>query len=86
MQSRDFCYWLQGFFELSDNADRLSAEQVDMIQRHLALVFAHEIQPLARERPAPPSPQPIIPEPTPPPPPPGPLEPPLVPVQQPPMC
>jgi hypothetical protein len=74
---------------LSDNADRLSAEQVDTIKRHLALVFAHEIRPLARERPAPPTPIPVLPEhpvPAPPTPPlPGPPEPLKVPVQ-PPMC
>jgi hypothetical protein len=89
MQSRDFCYWLQGFFELSDNPDRLSAEQVEMIKRHLALVFAHEIQPLAREHPATPRPEPVVPErpmPVPPVTPlPGPPEPPAVPYQ-PPMC
>jgi hypothetical protein len=89
MQSRDFCYWLQGFFELSDDSDRLSIEQIDLIKRHLALVFAHEFKPMARERPATPSPEPSIPEqptPAPPVPPlPGPPEPPIVPYQ-PPMC
>jgi hypothetical protein len=51
MQSRDFCYWLQGFFELVDANPRaregyaLTAEQVANIKAHLALVFAHEIDP-----------------------------------------
>lgn len=51
MTSRDFCYWLQGFFEihgagLPDNADRgLIGEKVKMIEAHLAMVFKHEIDP-----------------------------------------
>ena len=47
MQSRDFCYWLQGFFELSDLAQGESPKQwqMDKIKRHLAMVFAHEIDP-----------------------------------------
>lgn len=56
MTSRDFCFWLQGFFELvmapgnaEPNLTRLlaglSAAQVEMIRRHLALVFKHEIDP-----------------------------------------
>lgn len=48
MTSRDFAYWLQGFFEIS-TADTplagLSPEKVAMIQRHLSLVFKHEIDP-----------------------------------------
>lgn len=44
MTSRDFAYWLQGFFEISDPVT-ISAEQTDMIKRHLALVFFHEIDP-----------------------------------------
>lgn len=44
MTSRDFCYWLQGFFELSDNHG-ISPEKSKMIQTHLAMVFHHEIDP-----------------------------------------
>lgn len=44
MTSRDFCYWLQGHFEIADT-DKLSEAQVKMIKRHLALVFKHEIDP-----------------------------------------
>ncbi len=48
MTSRDFCYWLQGFFEIGNEKDvNLSAEQTEMIRRHLALVFKHEIDPSA---------------------------------------
>jgi len=44
MTSRDFCFWLQGFFELA-RTQSLSENQVSMIERHLALVFQHEIDP-----------------------------------------
>jgi hypothetical protein len=44
MTSRDFAYWLQGFFEIS-NPETITAEQTQMIQKHLALVFIHEIDP-----------------------------------------
>jgi hypothetical protein len=45
MTSRDFAYWLQGYFEIHGKADSLTPEQVEMIKRHLALVFQHEIDP-----------------------------------------
>jgi len=46
MTSRDFCYWLQGFFEIAPpQPGGLSAEQAAMIRRHLSLVFKHEIDP-----------------------------------------
>jgi len=45
MTSRDFCYWLQGFFELSDQQGPLTLEQKHMIKNHLAMVFVHEIDP-----------------------------------------
>ena len=51
MTSRDFCYWLQGFFELSvskmDAGSNfvLSPDQIQCIQKHLNMVFAHEIDP-----------------------------------------
>lgn len=46
MTSRDFAFWLQGFFEIT-GADSLTmnAEQVAMVKKHLALVFIHEIDP-----------------------------------------
>lgn len=42
MQTSEFCYWLQGFFELSDKK-ALSVDQVEIIQAHLALVFIHDL-------------------------------------------
>lgn len=52
MQSRDFVYWLQGYFEILDAMGErdpiggtLSSGQVDCIKRHLAMVFTHEIDP-----------------------------------------
>ena len=46
MTSRDFVYWLQGLFELSD-VKSLNEKQTELIKRHLALVFKHEIDPSA---------------------------------------
>lgn len=46
MGSRDFAYWLQGFFEISGtDALTMNAEQVAMVKRHLNMVFIHEIDP-----------------------------------------
>ncbi len=45
MNSRDFIYWLQGFFEITGEDVELSVEQSAMIRKHLALVFKHEIDP-----------------------------------------
>ena len=46
MTSRDFCYWLQGFFEITNHHDELiTASQAAMIKRHLSMVFVHEIDP-----------------------------------------
>ena len=53
MLSRDFCYWLQGFFEIQAQCGGqgtpetvgLNAQQVSCIRNHLALVFKHEIDP-----------------------------------------
>lgn len=44
MTSRDFVYWLQGFFELTgDQPVTLAPDVVKVIRNHLALVFIHEI-------------------------------------------
>lgn len=44
MQSRDFAFWLQGFFEVS-GAKSIDETQTEMIKKHLELVFVHEIDP-----------------------------------------
>lgn len=44
MTSRDFAYWLQGYFEISD-PKTISEKEVEMIKKHLNLVFYHEIDP-----------------------------------------
>lgn len=46
MKSRDFCYWLQGMFELTSTTS-LDAIQTDKIKKHLAMVFKHDIDPSA---------------------------------------
>jgi len=44
MTSRDFAFWLQGFFEVA-NPSTIGAKETDMIKNHLNLVFKHEIDP-----------------------------------------
>lgn len=50
MKAHEFCYWLQGYFELGTQACLggrldLNQEQTECVQKHLALVFKHEIDP-----------------------------------------
>ena len=58
MTAREFCYWLQGFMELRSAGlpqmagtqlpvGSISSEQADAIQRHLNMVFVHDIDPSA---------------------------------------
>jgi hypothetical protein len=42
--SRDFCFWLQGYLELREEKG-MSDTQIEIMKRHLALVFKHEIDP-----------------------------------------
>lgn len=44
MKAHEFCYWLQGLFELA-SPEALSAEQTATIKRHLDMVFIHDIDP-----------------------------------------
>lgn len=44
MTSRDFCYWLQGYFEIQ-SPKAIEEKELAMIKRHLNMVFAHEIDP-----------------------------------------
>jgi len=48
MTSENFCYWLQGWFELNgtiDHRDGATPETLKMIKNHLNMVFAHDIDP-----------------------------------------
>ena len=49
MTARDFCFWLQGYFEVAgaDTIKRngLNGRQCEQVQAHLHLVFKHEIDP-----------------------------------------
>lgn len=56
MTSRDFCYWLQGYFEIHEmdfwspegrqvDTWTLTPAQIKAIRIHLSMVFAHEIDP-----------------------------------------
>lgn len=44
MTSRDYCFWLQGWFELN-NPTTINAAQTELMKQHLNLVFKHEIDP-----------------------------------------
>jgi hypothetical protein len=44
MNQQDFCYWLQGFAEL--NQDAPTPEQWESIKEHLALVFTKVTEPV----------------------------------------
>ena len=44
MKSIDFCQWLLGSLKLTDNA-AMTPAQVEIIQKHLAMVFVYEIDP-----------------------------------------
>lgn len=50
MKATEFCYWLQGLFELSDSKT-LTEEQVTKIKNHLKLVFLYDIDPSYTEDP-----------------------------------
>ena len=49
MNTIDFCFWLQGYFEIHGK-DEISAKQAEIIKNHLNLVFKHEIDPLREEQ------------------------------------
>lgn len=44
MTSRDFCYWLQGYFEVAEPKE-IKENELQMIKNHLNMVFKHEIDP-----------------------------------------
>lgn len=44
MKATEFCYWLQGLFELGKPL-ALDAEQTALVKSHLDMVFLHEIDP-----------------------------------------
>lgn len=49
MTPTDFCYWLQGYFELS-RAESMTDGQLKIVKEHLALVFEHTIDPVREAR------------------------------------
>ena len=42
MTSKDFTYWLQGFFEIAEETE-ITPRQVEIIKNHLKLVFYYDI-------------------------------------------
>ncbi len=54
MTSQQFCYWLMGYLEMHQAGvsagaviPGLTSEQMNVMKRHLDLVFIHEIDPQA---------------------------------------
>jgi len=46
MKSSEFCYWLQGYIEIGHDQmhqQGLNYDQTEIIKKHLALVFHHEL-------------------------------------------
>lgn len=41
MKPRDFCYFLQGFFELTDTSGGLTQKQIEVIKEKLDSCFDH---------------------------------------------
>ena len=63
MMSRDFCYWLQGYFEVTSvtrKVDTLTGAQIDCIKNHLNMVFVHDIDPSMPQPAAPTSHQSLL--------------------------
>lgn len=44
MGSKEFAYWLMGYFEVA-NPSTIGSKETELIKKHLALVFKHEIDP-----------------------------------------
>jgi hypothetical protein len=49
MKPEEFCYWLQGFLELS-KTKTITVEQIKCIQKHLDLVFVKVTGPDAAKK------------------------------------
>ena len=51
MKASEFCYWLQGYFEIKKANTgapvdlSISQKQAEIIMNHLALVFKHDLDP-----------------------------------------
>jgi hypothetical protein len=49
MKSQEFCYWLQGWLEMT-GATEMTARQLEIMKKHLEMVFIHEIDPQYPEK------------------------------------
>lgn len=46
MKASEFCYWLQGYIEIGHDQmhqQGLTHDQTEIVKKHLALVFRHEL-------------------------------------------
>jgi len=60
MSSESFCYWLRGYFEIAGETP-LTREQVEIISKHLSLVFtdqAKDTPPVSKKESVPAVPEP----------------------------
>jgi hypothetical protein len=44
MTTRDFCFWLQGFFEINGEDKAMTDKQAKMVKEHLDSVFQHGVK------------------------------------------
>jgi hypothetical protein len=49
MDETAFCYWLNGFFEIS-GSEELTSDQVKVIKEHLKLVFKKETKEVVKTK------------------------------------
>ncbi|MHA2309821.1 MAG: hypothetical protein ACXABJ_11125 [Candidatus Heimdallarchaeaceae archaeon] len=64
MEAQDFCYWLQGWFELNktiDHREGASPTTIKMIEEHLQLVFNKVTSEPVQEKVEYPTPMPTFP-------------------------
>jgi hypothetical protein len=45
MRSIEFAYWLQGYFEISEDVTEINERRLSIIKAHLSLVFEYDKEP-----------------------------------------
>ena len=46
MTPQEFCYWLNGYFDLAGDDTSMTDEQIQCVKEHLELVFQQKINPV----------------------------------------
>jgi len=44
MTPNEFCYWLMGYMELSENTDGFNEKQTQTLKNHLNMCFIHMVK------------------------------------------